>query len=1228
MAQGNIFITFCALSKAKGMEITMSKMISVASGFQYSVNIGYDLNSNDKLKNFIPTKSALVLLDEILLSTLPTSTERARVLIGAYGKGKSHIVLMILSMLMKKDLALFEKMMPKIDEILQLKQGIERYYQSNNKILPVVISGSNTSISQAFLNSLQRTLAENDLLDIMPETNYKAAVETIKRWEKEFPATYTALENEINMPVNKLVSLLQDYSVEAYEKFEKAYPTLTSGSIFNPFLGFDVVELYERVAVGLKDKGYTGIYVIYDEFSKYLEANISSASVSDTKMLQDFAEKCNRSGEVQLHVMLISHKEISNYIDSLPKKKVDGWRGVSERFRHIRLSNNFTQTYEIISTVIHKNERKWSNFVLNHKGDFANLNFRYERHPIFDDVDGKVEDHVIRACYPLHPVSTYILPRLSERIAQNERTLFTFLSANGANTLSNFLNNHNDSNFSVLTPDAIYDYFEPLLQKEVYGSDVYQNYALTASILSKVVDGELEKKIIKTISLIYMLSQFEKLKPTLDEIIGIYSVSNTVDEIEQATKNLLEEEFVVYLKRNNNFLKLKQTSGVDIKKKINDTIQIQASKINIKAVLNGMNFDNYMYPYRYNDEYEITRYFAFEFIDSDEVANDVDWETKTQSIDGDGVIYGVIPKSQEDIERVCESLKLTSASKDRVIFIVPKVFKDITGIVREFNAVKLLRDSTLDDSMLFDEYAVIFDDLQEVLAGYVSVFTHPENYAAFYIHNGKNKYITRKAALTGLLSTICDEIYCKTPVINNEAINRNEITSIASNSRNKIIAGLLRNEIEHNLGLSGSGQEVSIMRSALVRTGILVEQNDYVQINLQPENKRICNMLSCIEGFIQSTRQDGKKEFGELFNDLTSPENHIGLKQGLIPIYLAAVLHEYKQEAIVLDRFGQVPLNVDTLMQIVANPKAYQLSYLDWNPKKEEYIKKLSNVFKPYIVEAEKGINYYDYVASAMRRWYMSLPKYSKECKKNIFDEKLDKRYLIFLKLLKQSTGSQELLFDAIPRAFGYSDGFNLGAYENITAAKEYYDELLSNLKHQLVIKTKDTFVLPEHRIRVKHMSLASVIEDWRSSLNDGVFNQLFKDGTDKCLGLFKTVTNDEDMFISCLAKLVTGLRLEDWDDGTHEKFFSTLNQYKETAESFDSKERLKGENPDDSKSYQISFMGESGETITKRFESVETSKRGKLLYNQITAALSSMGHSITEQEKRQILIDVLKELC
>ena len=546
----------------------MSNMISVASGFQYSVNIGFDLNNDDKLKNFIPTKSALDLIENILLSTRGNSTDRARVLIGAYGKGKSHIVLTIMAMLMKRDLSLFEKLLPKIKEDPQLLSCVENYYDSDNKILPIIVSGSNTSLTQAFLLALQRTLVENDLLDIMPETNYKAAIFAIERWKNEFPSTFEGFKAALDVPVNKFIEELADYSIVAYEKFERIYPTLTAGSVFNPFLGFDVVELYEGVVKSLKSKGFTGVYVIYDEFSKFLEANISEASVSDTKMLQDFAEKCNRSGNSQMHLMLISHKEISNYIDTLPKQKVDGWRGVSERFTHIHLNNNFSQTYDIIASVIQKDSTLWNEFSQKYHENFNGMAVRYSQHNIFSDMDTAEFGDMLRACYPLHPVSTFILPRLSECVAQNERTLFTFLSAQGTATLPSFLEKYHDDMFRVITPDMIYDYFEPLFKKEVYSSDLYKTFQLTTAILAKLEKESLESKIIKTISLVYILGQFEKLSPTRDEIVGIYSVDYTVPEVEKAIENLIGKEFVVYLKRSNNYLRLKQTSGIDIRQKI------------------------------------------------------------------------------------------------------------------------------------------------------------------------------------------------------------------------------------------------------------------------------------------------------------------------------------------------------------------------------------------------------------------------------------------------------------------------------------------------------------------------------------------------------------------------------------------------------------------------------------------------------------------------------------
>ena len=1201
-------------------------MITVASGFQYSVNIGYDLNNDNKLKNFIPTKFALELMEDVLLSTKPASNERARVLVGAYGKGKSHIVLTILAILMKRDLELFKKAMPRIKENARLFQCVQSYYESDNRILPV-ITGSNTSLSQAFLLALHRTLSMNGLLNVMPETNYKAAVNVIERWKKEFPDTYKKLKEVLDIPVDKFVEELQNYSIEAYEKFEKVYPTLTAGSLFNPFIGFDVVDLYEEAIKGLKTKGYTGLYVIYDEFSKFLEANITEASVSDTKMLQDFAEKCNRSGELQMHLMLISHKEIANYIDKLPKQKVDGWRGVSERFKHIHLNNNFTQTYEIVGSAIQKKKSLWDSFRKEYVGSFKGIIQRYQKHNIFNDLQDESIEKTVYGCYPLHPVSTFILPRLSERVAQNERTLFTFVSAPGTSTLPSFLEKYNDDYFALITPDCIYDYFEPLLKKEIYSGNIHEIYRLTEVILEKLEPKALESKVIKTLSLIYILEQFEKLQPSKDELVSIYSTQYSVDEIDEAIDNLIEKEYVIYLKRSNNFLRLKQTSGVDVRKKISDLIEIQKNKITIKETLNNSNFDNYMYPSRYNNERDMTRYFVFEFIDEEEVAEDIDWKIKSEGIEADGVIYGVIPHSEASIKRIREVILNTSKNCERHIFIVPKHYSDIESIVREFNAVSFLRDEANDDKILFDEYEVVYEDLREVINLFMRAYTRPEEYRSDYIFMGQEVIVRRKAALTELMSRICDRVFSLTPVINNEAMNKNEITSIANNSRSKIITALLRNELEPNLGFTGNGQEVSVMRSTLIRTGVWEENNGVPIINLHPtsvENMDV--LLATIENFIVETRQNGKMSFVELYKRLQSPQYHIGLRKGLIPIYVAAVLHEYKREVVISSLSGQVLLSADTILQLNAAPEQFFLSYIDWNPEKEAFVQTLSEYFSEFVVEAEQGSNAYDYVVSAMRRWYMSLPKYAKESKYAPDGGRIRKDYQEMLKLLKQNNSGNELLFEKLPKAFGLGE-FQESLADNIKASKEFYDDYLMNVKKALSKEVKRIFILEKDVVTINKMSLASVIKDWCETIDQSAFEQLFTDGTDRCLGLFKNITNDDDLTISRLAKLATDLRLEDWDDKIRELFIFNMKQYKNTAENHHSlKDSAVVE--DDTSTYQITFTDDNGEMVTKRFERVENTGKGKLLYNQVTAALDSMGRSISNQEKRQVLMEILKNIC
>ena len=1199
----------------------MSNMISVASGFQYSVNIGYDLNSNEKLENFIPTQSSLDLLEEILLSTDPASTERARILIGAYGKGKSHIVLTILAMLMKKDLTLFKQLLPKLEERPQLKQVVLNYYDSKNKILPVVITGSNTTLTQAFLLALQNTLAENDFLDIMPKTNYQAAVNVIEKWKQEFPDTYRNFEEKINEPIHTYIGKLQDFNIQAYEKFEKLYPSLTAGSIFNPFLGFDVVELYEEVAKELKKKGFTGIYVIYDEFSKYLEANILEASVSDTKTLQDFAEKCNRSAKLQLHLMLISHKEISNYIDELPKSKTDGWRGVSERFKHVHLNNNFKQTYEIIASVIQKND-EWSKFVDDRKTTFEDVINKYKIHQLFSDVDNF--DKFVLSTYPLHPISTYILPRLSERVAQNERTLFTFLSSDSVATLPAFLKEYNDNEFKLITPDLIYDYFEPLFKKEVYQGTMHKMYVLTTRILDNLEEGSLASKIVKTLALIYILEQTETLKPTEEEVIGIFEADYPKDEIVSTIDYLIEQAYVIYLKRSNRFLKLKETSGVDISKTISDIVEKQRKNVVLRDVLNERNLDKAVYPARYNDENEMTRYFSFEFINESEVSEDTNWDIKAEQYKADGVIFGVLPDSSSSIEELREKVLASSKGYDRYVFVVPNSFTDIENTVRELNAVITLKDKSIEDKVLFDEYDVVYDDLNEVVTSYINGYTHPEQFMSVYVCNGETKKVRRKASLTALLSNICDVVYPNAPIIVNESINKSVLTSVASKSRDKIISALLRNSLETNLGFTGHGQEVTIMRSTLVTTNLLINEAESAKINLNANNDtKIQYVIEEIVNFIASAK-DEEQSFEILYDRLMKPEYGIGIRKGLIPIFIATVFHVYAKEIILANDRGQMSLSLDTLLQIDAQPKNATLACLDWDKDKAVYLDSLEKLYLDYTIAAEKERDEYAYIVNAMSKWYMGLPKYAKEMKKKANGKKIERSTINFLKLLKQHNGNQKLLFEDLPKNYKFKE-FNGELVASIKKSKEFYDNAIDNLINEITSFMNENFVLESNKHVIEEMSLSSVIADWLESLNQSIYTQAFANGTDKFLNKVKQVTNDDNRYVKNIAKFATDLRLDDWNDSTIEKFKERILKFKNTAESYEETAETVEEAV--TNNYQLSFVDNNGDVVTKKFDKVEETGRGKLLKNALNAQINSMGQAVSEQEKRQIVMEILKNM-
>ena len=159
--------------------------------------------------------------------------------------------------------------------------------------------------------------------------------------------------------------------------------------------------------------------------------------------------------------------------------------------------------------------------------------------------------------------------------------------------------------------------------------------------------------------------------------------------------------------------------------------------------------------------------------------------------------------------------------------------------------------------------------------------------------------------------------------------------------------------------------------------------------------------------------------------------------------------------------------------------------------------------------------------------------------------------------------------------------------------------------------------------------TLTSIIKDWVEKLKPTTINYLFPSGEHRILQLMNNIGNDEKTFIERLSKAVTDLRIDDWTNDTISIFINELEKIKKTVVEFDRTNQSDTQKETAvAKGYKVSFVGKDGKEVVKTFDKTTYSERGKLLYNEIANAIDEMGRSISEQEKRQILMEFIEKMC
>ena len=139
--------------------MNLKAMVLPNEDFQTSVNIDFDFGSRSKIEALIPTDSVCRYLEEIVRDVLLTSNQRAKLLVGAYGKGKSHVVLAALTSMWIKDASAFRRIVDAYRERgLEFGDTFERFAGEGKRLLPVVISGSASDLRHSLLYSLRNAL--------------------------------------------------------------------------------------------------------------------------------------------------------------------------------------------------------------------------------------------------------------------------------------------------------------------------------------------------------------------------------------------------------------------------------------------------------------------------------------------------------------------------------------------------------------------------------------------------------------------------------------------------------------------------------------------------------------------------------------------------------------------------------------------------------------------------------------------------------------------------------------------------------------------------------------------------------------------------------------------------------------------------------------------------------------------------------------------------------------
>ena len=502
--------------------IPLSEVVEMRRRFLRSVNLEQDFYTDNPLDGYLLTDSGVGALERIA-EGIAHPYARAFSITGTYGSGKSAFALFASKVLSAQTDADTSPRRRACEHSAELQARLPE--ADTEGFLPVLVTGRRAPVIRALLLGLMDALHHSPL----------AGTDAIAAKLRKRFATVLNTESPSSSEVTRV------YAAAA--------------------------ELAQKSV-----SGCFGLLVVVDEMGKFLEYAALYPEQGDLQIFQELAEHAARSETTPLLLVTVLHQAFEEYAYRLSATQRREWQKVQGRFADIPFAEGADETVRLIGSAIVRREP----FDASEPIDAAiesNLQWCRRLQLFAPSMSGAEFRELLRATYPLHPLTLSLLPHAFRRFGQSERSLFSFLSSEEPGGFQEFLTCQalTEMGSPQFRPDALYDYIVQNLSSTIYAHATAKLWSEAEEAIYRLRDKDpLQVRVVKTIGLLHILGEQTGILPSENALI--FALADALIP-EQAIRNVLEElktaTLIVYRQFKQAY-RLYEGSDVDIEARLRD----------------------------------------------------------------------------------------------------------------------------------------------------------------------------------------------------------------------------------------------------------------------------------------------------------------------------------------------------------------------------------------------------------------------------------------------------------------------------------------------------------------------------------------------------------------------------------------------------------------------------------------------------------------------------------